>query len=477
MPSRPASPRLRPCIAELLRTCVHPESLLLRVEKVVTETIKCNGVEGEARDEPSATKGEDDYPKEVQRLWLSDGELMIQALMEHPLHHIFATGNCGPGSLLDVKRFRVRRGKRVRGAGEVIYLAIADYESVLGGNPATSTEVEALANAGGFIREVIQSPDKTRRPDSPIADSLHYHPSAMLSAPSSQGSDGFETAMTDPEFLKRRRQVLHQLGSNTQPLPSRNTSRYEPQRKRRKLLEKNESAIALPADNNTVRNVARMDVGKAVDGLLPGSSLSQDVPNASTPTKQPIRFGQALSAPNTAIETKIPISTSAAPGGPLHELSSLVQRPPHSPLPSRNYTCSIFAVVSWCSPNLMYPRHAQSPFPPKRHIKIHDPSIASRYAGVTLAVYDNAQTFKPRIGTVALFRGVVMQRWEGEVILNAYVRRVDPGSNSEQGDRGWYEDDEDNLRGMGYDVRTMRDWWAERSQGVGQKRLKKQSAT
>ena len=471
MPSRPAFPQLRPCIAELLRTCVHPDSLLLRLEKVVTEILKYNRVEGQARDELSASKGEDDYPKEVHRLWLSDGELMIQAVMEHPLHHIFATENSGPGSLLDIKRFRVRRGKRVHSAGEVIYLAIADYEPVLSANLATLTEVEALANEGGFIREETQSPNKKRKPDLPINESLHYHPSAMPSAPSSQESDGFETAKVDPEVLERRRQVLHELGSNTQPLPSWNTSCCEPQRKRRRLLEKNESTIIPPADNNTPRSVARMDGGKAVDGVLPGSSLSQGGLNASTPAQQHIRSGHALSAPNTAMETKMPVSTPAAPGGPLHKLSSLLQQQPYSPLPSRNYTCSIFAVISWYSPNLIYPRHAQSPFPPKRHIKIHDPSIASRYAGVTLAVYDNAGTFKPKVGTVALFRGVVMQRWEGEVILNAYARRADQDSDSEQGERGWYVDNEDDLRGMGYDVKTMRDWWAERGQGVGQKKL------
>ena len=75
-------------------------------------------------------------------------------------------------------------------------------------------------------------------------------------------------------------------------------------------------------------------------------------------------------------------------------------------------------------------------------------------------MYDNAQKFKPKIGTVALFRSVVMQRWEGEVILNAYARR---GEREEAvGDEGnggdaWYVDDEERLVEMGYDVRSMKE--------------------
>ena len=77
---------------------------------------------------------------------------------------------------------------------------------------------------------------------------------------------------------------------------------------------------------------------------------------------------------------------------------------------------------------------------------------------------------------MALFVGVVMQRWEGEVILNAYAkkgnREDDGGGGTECGERGWYVDDEERLVGMGYNVIGMRDWWAERSQGKGPKAKK-----
>jgi hypothetical protein len=475
MPSRPSSPRLRPCIAELLRTCVHPGSLLLRLERIAIQALNHDGTKEADRHEYDAGKGEEQSLNEVYLLWFSDGELLIQAVLEQPLHHIFLTEEPAVGSLLDVKRFRVRRGRRIHSAGEVVYLAIADYETVFSANPATSTEADDIANEGGFIREGTQSPKMERKLSSHWTASLRHPPSptAMPSPPSSQDSDGFETARVDPESLDRRRQALHELSSNTEPSASWKASRDQRPRKRRKLLEKKEvPAVTSPARRDKAVGFADVEGGNIADAIIHSSGFKQAVPDKPFAAQQPSRLVRPISAPGTAIA--ITSSTSTPPTPPLHTLFSLLQPPSRSPLPSRNYNCSIFAIISWCSPNLIYPRHAQSPFPPKRHVKIHDPSIASRYAGITLAVYDNARTFKPKVGTVALLRGVVMQKWEGEVILNAYARRADRDEDvgeGEHGERGWYVDDEERLVGMGYDVRRLQDWWAERSQGKGQKRI------
>lgn len=475
MPSRPSSPRLRPCIRELLRTCVHPDSLLLRLEKVEIRTL--NQDEAEKVDE--AKHGTDDSGepswKEAYLLWLGDGELMIQAVLEQPLQYIFETGECSLGSLLDVKRFRVRRGKRINGLEEVVYLAIADYETVLSTNPAIPNQVNDFTNEGGFIREETQSPKNkpALRSSSAKFAGKPITPAAMPSAPSSQDfeSDDFETAMVDPEIVALRRQALHDLGCNTQSLASWDISPDQTPRKRRKLLEKKDThALMSPARSDRVVGAADLDRGRAADAALP--SLSQGGPNIPIATLPPV---QSTQAPGKAVATTTPTSTPAIP--PLHTLSSLLQPPAHSPLPSRNYTCSVFAIISWCSPDLIFPRQAQSPFPPKRHIKIHDPTIASRYAGITLAVYANAQKFKPKIGTVALFRGVVMQRWEGEVILNAYARkgeREEAVGDEEKGGNAWYVGDEERLVEMGYDVRSMKEWWVERAMGKVQRRSNEQ---
>jgi hypothetical protein len=461
MPSRPSSPRLRPCIRELLRTCIHPDSLLLRLEKVEIRTLDQDEAEKVDEEQHSTDDSGERNRKETYLLWLGDGELMIQAVLEQPLHYIFETGEGSLGALLDVKRFRVRRGKRINGLEEVVYLAIADYETVLSTNPVTQTQVNDFTNEGGFIREETQSPQNKaalRLPSTAFAGK----PVAPPSVPSSQDfeSDDFETAMVDPEIVALRRQALHGLGCN------KHVSRDQTPRKRRKVLEKKEAhALLSPVRSDRVVGAADVDQGRAADSALP--SLSQDDPNIPIATQQQSPPVQSTQAPGKAVAT----TTPAIP--PLHTLSSLLQPLAQSSLPSRNYTCSVFAIISWCSPNLIFPRQAQSPFPPKRHIKIHDPTIASRYAGITLAVYDNARKFRPKIGTVALFRGVVMQRWEGEVILNAYARkgeREEAAGYGERGGNAWYVDDEERLIEMGYDARSLKEWWVERTIGKVQRR-------
>jgi hypothetical protein len=471
MPSRPSSPRLRPCIAELLRTCVHPNSLPLRLEKVVIQTLNSSTTKEEDGDGCGAGKEREGRQREFYRLWLSDGELMIQAVLEKPLHHTFLTEEPAVGSLLDIKRFRVRRGKRIHGAGEVVYLAIANYEIVLSANPAISTEAYDFANEGGFIREESQPLNKKSKLRSQLPESVPHHssPEAMLLAPSSQGSDGFETANVDVEILDRRRQALHGLSSNKQPSASWNSPRDQSPGKRRKLLHEGLPTGVSPPRRDMGVGLTDVDREKVANSTpSSGIGLPQAGRDSAQTTQKPNRPAQPFSTSDAGIAT----ATSTPSPPPLHTLSSLLHPPTHSPLPSRNYTCTVLAIVSWCSPNLIFPRHAQSPFPPKRHVKIHDPSIGSRYAGITLAVYDGARTFKPRVGTVALFSGVVMQRWEGEVILNAYAKKGNreyDGGEIEAGEREWYVDDEERLVGMGHDVMGMRDWWAERSRGKGQK--------
>lgn len=477
MLSRPCSPRLRPCITDLLRTCLHPHALSLRVEKIVVQTLSLDGAQNSGHDEPSTSSDKEQREGEAYVLWLSDGELMIQAVLEQSLHYMFETGICAIGSMLEITRFRVRRAKRIHGLGDVIYLAIEDCETVPLVNPTTSTEAYNLSNEGGFIREGTPSPRRKRRFSSPLAECLRHpsSPTAVRDAPLSQESewDGFETIEVDAEVLDRRRQALRGLSSNTKPAASLNASGDQTLRKRRKLLNNEAESVSIShGRHDTAVHFADEDGGKALEDPI----SSDDLPQAESSKflaihqrKRPIPPLLASIKPSA-----ITPATSSSTTPPLHTLISLLQPPSHLPLPSRNYACSVLAIISWCSPNLVFPRHAQSPFPPKRHIKIHDPSIAFRYAGITLAVYDNARTFKPEIGTVALFRGVVMQRWEGEVILNAYARRPDRDRDvreDEDRERGWYVDDEERLVGMGYDVTGMRDWWSKRNQGKGQKSI------
>lgn len=182
--------------------------------------------------------------------------------------------------------------------------------------------------------------------------------------------------------------------------------------------------------------------------LAPEARLAQPNPN-------PNLHADPDPDPLTQAPTPLPSSTNNAPPPPLHTLSTLLHS--HT-LPRRNYTCSVLGVITWISPSLIH--KANSPFPAKRHIKIHDASISSRRVGVTVAVYVDAREFMPEVGTVALFRGVTMQRWEGEVILNAYANLKDAQAGEE-----WFVGDEERLEELGLDVKGLRRWWVERKEG------------
>jgi hypothetical protein len=129
--------------------------------------------------------------------------------------------------------------------------------------------------------------------------------------------------------------------------------------------------------------------------------------------------------------------------------------------PQKSFACPLLlAVISWVSPSLIH--RANTPFPPKRHIKIHDPSIIDRYSGITVAVFVDAEKFKPSVGTVGLFRGLTMNWVQGgqDVILNRYPFKDGEGVD---GAREWFIGDEGRLAEMGYDVEGWKASWNERS--------------
>ena len=164
--------------------------------------------------------------------------------------------------------------------------------------------------------------------------------------------------------------------------------------------------------------------------------------------------------------SKLASSSSSTPGSflPTHNLPSLT--PPYHPLssllspnlPSKNYPLTTLAVITYVSSALL--SKPNSPFPPKRNIRILDPSLArdpSHPQGLSVAVYVDAKSFLPVPGTIALFRGIVMQKFGREVILNAYATLKDKAENEK-----WYIDDEQVLEAMGFDVKGMRRWWEDR---------------
>lgn len=524
---------VKPCLAELLRTCVHPPTLLLQVEHVFrpadndcsrTHLTTTRDQSRETTQNNQDTENEAQHPTPLcVRLALSDGKLQIQAVLATSLHTNELL-ELRRGDLLEVKKFQVRKAPRVNGHGKVVYLGIEACEWV-----GTTVEVADEELGGGFILEedhdqIFEKEEdlpaeynflsRANRPDSTDEGECEYgtkeatastkhvinstatrtlsmgrkrprgpqdnasnsskrrpqdprqafskplatpaRPKVRFATPGNDSDDSddddFETIITSPSTIQQRREVLRNVSRNT---PSRvvttpksfqlsdrkgtggdflgDSAPTSPEKETAKTREKDqESGVGLPAGNISAHPV----IG-AVEAPSSSTASTHDPPHST----------------GTALPQLHPPAPSALPSeAPVHTLATLL----HSPtLPRRNYTCSVFGVITWISPSVIH--KPGSPFPPKRHVKIHDPSISARRVGVTLAVYVDAKEFLSEVGTIALFRGVTMQRWEGEVILNAYA-------NLKDGVEEWFVSDGGRLEEMGFDVSEMKRWWAQRKQ-------------
>ncbi|RMZ86744.1 hypothetical protein DV736_g6032, partial [Chaetothyriales sp. CBS 134916] len=399
-------PRLRPCIAELLRTCVLPASPVLQIEHLarISSPIAPNV------DTKSSVQ------RNISRVYLTDGSLTIQALV-HRYHSVILQ----PGDRLELSEFEVRRSSKLNGTGQVIFLAVTSY-SRLG-----SVDLTDGPDEGAFIRDtssvslkagakrphadVTQQSSSSSRPSFVTSKQLQSEklpPGSQVTGISSDESsesdkDEFQTVTPHFSEVDRRRETLRQIhlgsvgvqqnGAHSRPPSSENEDEFR------------SGGASHPALNNQTRRPELLTTP-----LVPLSDL------------------------------------------PIHTLASLVHPPEKLP---KSYQCTVFGIITWVSRSII----TKPPFPPKRHVKIHDQSISDQRSGITLAIFIDAQTFKPDPGTVALFRGVTMQRCGDEVILNAYKTLMDRTGDSE-----WLIEDDKWLAEQGFNPKPLRSWWTRRQE-------------
>ena len=117
------------------------------------------------------------------------------------------------------------------------------------------------------------------------------------------------------------------------------------------------------------------------------------------------------------------------------------------PNATRNKVLDVLAVVYSVTPNLVLCPGIRPGKHYKRELRIVDSSTSKK---VMLSVFVEPQAFMPAIGTVALFRSVTTNRWDGGS-LNAYARDC-------EGKR-WFlpEGEAEGLRGC--DLRGLKEWW------------------
>ena len=428
---------LRPCIADLLRTCYQPLHFHLRIERLIEEVVTrpCES-SSQAQDILDKSMPARDGNKIAYRLIGSDGVLAIQAIVATNLHEFFESSDVIEGSVIDLRKFEVHRGKRIEGAGDVIYLEVSDMKVVSKHSKASTASAHAQASTG-------LSAERRKLDTSAQKYSRSIDLNALLQSPIESEDNFFEEANISSQYVTSRRKALKEISGN---LSSQ---------------ESVTSITAKKADEEIVFDNARLRKEfEDSHRMFPAFSLSQPVdlpPVVQARIRNSMASAVSPPVPAPAIATApAPVAATAPeqavlkPLPPLHTLHSLLHPP--SPLP-KSYTCSILAVISWISPTVIH----KPPYPSKRHIKIHDSSIADRLSGITVAVFVDAGNFKPRFGSVVLFQGLIMQRWGEEIILNAY-------SNIQNtlGESDWFVNDREKLIGMGHDVEQTEKWWYER---------------
>lgn len=453
MRSRPVSrgqpQTVQPCIAELLRTCVDPPILVLRVEKILEDTIE----KSRPPEHKADVNFDTDDSKSAYKLYLGDGEIMIQALLAPHLHPLIDLRETTDGSLIELRNYTICKAPRRSSKGDVIYLGVQDFVCITLSRPTTrDVHEDVLESGGGFmIDEDMVATQKqpstyVQVPSSPVQEMA----SQLLS---SQESCAYETIKVDPETVKKRRQALHEMSSNAWARRMQEDEDVTPIKRPR--YEINDFASSQGSDGEiSGAEQSKLKRRLAPHELSDNKALSRGHRNDdSTPTKHSIHSTNSGEDASSKIMRDTGLCSAAAtddtPSPSQHTLLSLLHPP--TPLPPRNYPVTVLAAISWISPSIIH--QPGSPFPPKRTLKVHDPSISDRQVGISISVFIDAESFRPRHGTIALFRGVVMQMWKDEVILNAY---------SNLRERGWYVDDERELKGLGYDVKGMKVWWKER---------------
>lgn len=612
----------QPQLAELLRTCVQPSSLLLRIVHVELLDIESRLDESNTSASIDSTSAPEVTRRYALKYVLSDGELMMQALLHRKL--LRDTADIVVGDLLDIRRFAVKKSRRLQGHDHVVYLAVEDCHFLqqvrsiaqvsveekagqnntetrkrkrtlshsengpvregsvphMGVNKVANDILEPLPSAQPLVRKVsddllakasntdmagttraatlpqsAHSMVETGEPESrsnstaiaPPQESRITQDASATKAKSNQrdrsnflkttfgarqimsyddedDDDFFEALPTNQNTVQRRRRALQKLDGNTSfgSQASPDTEQLESGGIEMLTPFKPPTPTKLPAPPPLPRILPPRlpDPRKSVrDGTF---ALSQTPsfylpppPLVAKKPQPPARQVQTQPAPQPQAQPAL------LPPPPFHNLASLRNPPPSQKVPSKSYTLTTLAVISWTGATTIH--RPGSLFPPKRHLKIVDPSLSasrppsrqtqlqqsavdhntSSFKGqnsfqdaVTVAVYIDAANFKPAAGMVVLFRGLVMQRLvNGDIILNAYGRlkdqrfeetTVDKKENPRDGDKAgesgngnvpdqdqgeynnhWFITDHSKIRRLGHGSRLdyYLDWWAEKQRG------------
>lgn len=360
---------IKPIIRELVRTQVCFPNIRLLVDKISTVRV-------------SSTSGSSNL--EAYRMFLTDREKTIQAVVKRRLHKWLTTFDVREGSYIVLKEYELARGKRLHGEGDVFYLAVSDFYSI--GEEQRYYPSDNLKNVSASAEEATLSPlDQISAKDEDERNEVELFrrecsltrgipTAAHQDLVSSKASSSWKSEMLDSEKRKRRSG----------------------------LLDPNPDLLSLASKARKIGEspTAERTKGKGYDDAQ--SRSSDEHPNRASTSKPLLPRQdsiQALASPER-VPSPLQLSTLASVTGTKA---------------TRNKQVNILAMIEYVSNSTVKPTTA----PLKRDVRIVDPSTDKK---VTLSVFVDPVNFMPKEYDIMLFCNLTTHDFSGGN-LNAYPKK------------------------------------------------------
>ncbi|KAI9721031.1 MAG: hypothetical protein M1812_002511 [Candelaria pacifica] len=505
----PPKLRFRPCIAELMRTEYCAPSIILLVLN-----IKLVDVEGPYETLQAYRIWFGDGEKCIQGLssvqlqWGIREEglaeySMFGCVLKKETHRFMITEETTVGSYVMLDEYDLRRSKRLNGKGEVAYLAIQNFHTVAQEEGMREREEEKEAQRDLEKQNQMKKQETVDDKDNDInacdgfpqspnkRPKLHHDESVGLKSVT-EGTDILGNSSQNEKLAKEDELKARSAQSSFNEKENALTPPIQPPiaeiasagRKRRSSwldepsvdrphFRQNTSSEpnSLPGRQNrdephdrqerrTTDYEDRYTTALHHTPLLPlEATIEADYPRPPPATKLAAPAQRPQATKRSALTQPLPSKPTprrqqlSQPPPPLKPILRPLTLTPLSSLPTlpkkQNQLLDILALITTISPQTV----KRPNMPLKRDIRLFDLSTSKN---VALSVFVNADTFKPQIGTVAIFRSVRNHRFDGGS-LNAY-----PGDC--EGFKWFLPIDRDGRVGEGIDegkVRALREWWVQ----------------
>ena len=399
---RPENVSIKPVIRELVRTQFHFPNVIVLVDKIITTSIEVpaevpkrpTNNTRHASSEPGWAKDNGKERRRAYRLYLTDGEKTIQAILKRHLHVAVGRGEIREGSIIDLKDYTLARSRRLNGKkGEILHLRISDLSVIDHDGRNSQSGVESLRHkeqrtvtdkpgevydtASDRLNEdmVVVSPDRHAIVEGVGNLTDVESPPASLTTKKRKLTAAFDKTVaraTSPSRTPHK-----QSSASVDPKPTTPTKRL------RDLAESSPDRYTDPSPQ--------------ISPLSAPSTRSQSLVEPAGPPLKRIRF--AHSPASSSRQTPQLEGPSKLTITPLSQLTGA-----HA---SRNQLHTVLALITHVDPHTYKP-----PTLPhrKRDLRIRD---ASTSKNVLLSVFLDAETFQPPIGAVALFKDVMTHHWGG----------------------------------------------------------------